>query len=162
MWKTIFEWKSILYVSVVWQIKDYSGNYHVMLVPCTTSIDQEYSLPLECHPREPVPFDLQIRFQQISDPVPEEYSLNTQFHLLKKKELWLSDGSLGFGQGSDASFTEGLCYMTSACMESLLCLHEWIKCSPPHMLAVTLNTQRFIHNTLGTNIANGHTGKWTL
>lgn len=52
-------------------------------------------------------FDLDIRFQQISDPVPAEFSLDTQFHLLRKKALWLSDGSMGFGEKSDAAFGMG-------------------------------------------------------
>lgn len=36
-----------------------------------------------------------------------EFSLNTQMFLLSKKELWLSDGSMGFGEGTDAAFSEG-------------------------------------------------------
>ncbi|KAI0207559.1 FRAS1-related extracellular matrix protein 2 [Lamellibrachia satsuma] len=88
-------------------VRDYSGNYIVKLVPCTTPMDQPFTRPISCNPHEPVPFDLQIRFQQISDPVATEFSLNIQFHLLQKKSLWLSDGSMGFGEGIDASFTTG-------------------------------------------------------
>lgn len=44
---------------------------------------------------------------QVSDPVATEFSLNTQMLLLSKKSLWLSDGSMGFGQESDIAFTEG-------------------------------------------------------
>lgn len=44
---------------------------------------------------------------QVSDPVAAEFSLNTQMFLLSKKELWLSDGSMGFGEGTDAAFSEG-------------------------------------------------------
>lgn len=44
---------------------------------------------------------------QVSDPVAAEFSLNTQMFLLSKKELWLSDGSMGFGEGSDTAFSEG-------------------------------------------------------
>lgn len=36
-----------------------------------------------------------------------EFSLNTQMYLLSKKSLWLSDGSMGFGQESDVAFAEG-------------------------------------------------------
>lgn len=36
-----------------------------------------------------------------------EFSLNTQMFLLSKRDLWLSDGSMGFGEGSDAAFSEG-------------------------------------------------------
>ncbi len=43
----------------------------------------------------------------MSDPVAVEFSLNTQMFLLSKKALWLSDGSMGFGQESDAAFSEG-------------------------------------------------------
>ncbi|XP_043918185.1 FRAS1-related extracellular matrix protein 3 [Protopterus annectens] len=88
-------------------VRDYSGTYTVKLIPCTTAPIQEYSLPLVCNPREPITFDLDIRFQQVSDPVAAEFSLNTQMFLLSKKELWLSDGSMGFGEGADAAFAEG-------------------------------------------------------
>uniref|UniRef100_A0A8C8SHP3 FRAS1 related extracellular matrix 2 n=1 Tax=Pelusios castaneus TaxID=367368 RepID=A0A8C8SHP3_9SAUR len=88
-------------------VRDYSGTYTVKLIACTTVPHQEYSLPVICNPREPITFDLDIRFQQVSDPVAAEFSLNTQMFLLSKKTLWLSDGSMGFGQQSDVAFTEG-------------------------------------------------------
>lgn len=44
----------------------------------------------------------------MSDPVAVEFSLNTQMFLLSKRTLWLSDGSIGFGQESDVAFSEGL------------------------------------------------------
>ncbi len=44
---------------------------------------------------------------QVSDPVAAEFSLNTQMFLLSKKEIWLSDGSMGFGEGTDTAFMEG-------------------------------------------------------
>ncbi|XP_012886943.1 PREDICTED: FRAS1-related extracellular matrix protein 2 [Dipodomys ordii] len=88
-------------------VRDYSGTYTVKLVPCTTPSNQEYHLPVTCNPREPVTFDLDIRFQQVSDPVAAEFSLNTHMYLLSKKSLWLSDGSIGFGQESDVAFAEG-------------------------------------------------------
>ena len=46
-------------------------------------------------------------FLQVSDPVAAEFSLNTQMFLLSKKEIWLSDGSMGFGEGTDAAFSDG-------------------------------------------------------
>lgn len=46
----------------------------------------------------------------MSDPVAVEFSLNTQMFLLSKRTLWLSDGSMGFGQESDVAFSEGLLY----------------------------------------------------
>ncbi|XP_032811128.1 FRAS1-related extracellular matrix protein 2-like [Petromyzon marinus] len=88
-------------------VRDYSGTYTVKLIPCTASPNQEYSIPAVCNPREPITFHLDIRFQQVSDPVATEFSLNTQMHLLSKKALWLSDGSMGFGEGTDTAFTEG-------------------------------------------------------
>ncbi|TMS07337.1 FRAS1-related extracellular matrix protein 2 [Larimichthys crocea] len=50
---------------------------------------------------------MDIRFQQVSDPVAAEFSLNTQMILLSKRMLWLSDGSMGFGQESDTAFSQG-------------------------------------------------------
>ena len=50
---------------------------------------------------------MEVRFQQVSDPVPAEFSLNTQFHLVSKKSLWTSDGSMGFGEDSDSAFFQG-------------------------------------------------------
>ncbi|XP_030648642.1 FRAS1-related extracellular matrix protein 2a isoform X2 [Chanos chanos] len=88
-------------------VRDYSGTYTVKLVPCTTAMNLEYTVPPVCNPREPVTFDLDIRFQQVSDPVAVEFSLNTQMFLLSKRALWLSDGSPNFGQESDAHFSEG-------------------------------------------------------
>ncbi|XP_053316906.1 FRAS1-related extracellular matrix protein 3 [Spea bombifrons] len=88
-------------------IRDYSGTYTVKLVPCMASPNQEYTVPIICNPREPITFDIDIRFQQVSDPVAAEFSLNTQMFLLSKKELWLSDGSMGFGEGTDIAFSEG-------------------------------------------------------
>jgi hypothetical protein len=37
-----------------------------------------------CLPQKPTAFQLKIRFQQLSDPVPAKFSLNTQFLLLRK------------------------------------------------------------------------------
>ncbi|XP_026184383.1 FRAS1-related extracellular matrix protein 2a isoform X2 [Mastacembelus armatus] len=88
-------------------VRDYSGTYTVKLIPCTSAQNVEYTVPPVCSPREPVTFDLDIRFQQVSDPVAVEFSLNTQMFLLSKKSLWLSDGSMGFGQESDVAFSEG-------------------------------------------------------
>uniref|UniRef100_A0A8C2J4A4 FRAS1 related extracellular matrix 2b n=1 Tax=Cyprinus carpio TaxID=7962 RepID=A0A8C2J4A4_CYPCA len=88
-------------------VRDYSGTYTVKLVPCMAPPGVEYSFRPVCHPREPITFDLDIRFQQVSDPVSAEFSLNTQMLLLSKKTLWLSDGSMGFGQESDTAFSEG-------------------------------------------------------
>ncbi|XP_035282659.1 FRAS1-related extracellular matrix protein 3 [Anguilla anguilla] len=88
-------------------VRDYSGTYTVKLIPCSASPNREYSLSPVCHPREPLTFDMDIRFQQVSDPVAAEFSLNTQMFLLSKRELWLSDGSMGFSEGADVAFSEG-------------------------------------------------------
>ncbi|XP_051542064.1 FRAS1-related extracellular matrix protein 2-like isoform X3 [Myxocyprinus asiaticus] len=88
-------------------VRDYSGTYIVKLIPCIAALNVEYSVPPVCNPREPVTFDLDIRFQQVSDPVAVEFSLNTQMFLLSKKALWLSDGSMGFSQENDAAFSQG-------------------------------------------------------
>ncbi|KAK2828336.1 hypothetical protein Q5P01_019370 [Channa striata] len=88
-------------------VRDYSGTYTVKLIPCTTAQNVEYTVPPVCSPREPITFDLDIRFQQVSDPLAVEFSLNTQMFLLSKRSLWLSDGSMGFGQESDIAFSEG-------------------------------------------------------
>ncbi|KAM9314134.1 FRAS1-related extracellular matrix protein 3 [Pholidichthys leucotaenia] len=88
-------------------VRDYSGTYTVKLTPCIASPNGEFSIPPVCHPREPLTFDIDIRFQQVSDPVAAEFSLDTQMFLLSKKELWLSDGSMGFGEGTDVAFSEG-------------------------------------------------------
>ncbi|KAG7258339.1 hypothetical protein CRUP_003300, partial [Coryphaenoides rupestris] len=64
--------------------------------------NMEYTIPPVCNPRDPVTFDLDIRFQQRWS-----FSLNTQMLLLSKRSLWLSDGAMGFGQDSDAAFSEG-------------------------------------------------------
>ncbi|XP_028974102.2 FRAS1-related extracellular matrix protein 3 [Esox lucius] len=88
-------------------VRDYSGTYTVKMIPCSASPNGEFSIPPVCHPREPLTFDMDIRFQQVSDPVAAEFSLNTQMFLLSKRELWLSDGSMGFGENTDTAFSEG-------------------------------------------------------
>ncbi|XP_068203768.1 FRAS1-related extracellular matrix protein 2-like [Palaemon carinicauda] len=88
-------------------VRDYSGLYIVRLLPCTENEDLLYSLPLICNPKDLVSFDLQVRFQQVSDPVAEEFSLNTQFHLTRKRELWLSNSNSNFDSDSDVSFYPG-------------------------------------------------------
>lgn len=88
-------------------VRDYSGTYTVKLVPCTTVPSLEYTIPPVCSPRDPLSFHLDIRFQQVSDPVAAEFSLNTQMMLLSKRTLWLSDGSMGFGQETDTAFSQG-------------------------------------------------------
>ena len=106
----------------MFQVRDYSGLFTIKLIPCITAVDQEYTLPIVCTPREPITFELPVRFQQVSDSVPAEFSLNTDFHLMRKRELWLSDGSMGFGDEGDAAFTEG--QLNSAELTTLA-VHPW-------------------------------------
>ncbi|XP_041935905.1 FRAS1-related extracellular matrix protein 3 isoform X2 [Alosa sapidissima] len=110
-------------------IRDYSGTYTVKLIPCSASPSGEFSIPPVCHPREPLTFDMDIRFQQVSDPVSAEFSLNTQMFLLSKKELWLSDGSMGFGEGSDSAFSEGSTIYGRVMVDPVQNLGESFSCS---------------------------------
>lgn len=48
------------------QVRDYSGTYTVKLVPCTSPPSLEYTIPPVCNPREPLTFDMDIRFQQVT------------------------------------------------------------------------------------------------
>ncbi|XP_077467281.1 FRAS1-related extracellular matrix protein 2-like [Stigmatopora argus] len=88
-------------------VRDYSGSYAVKLLPCTTTPGSEFTIPPLCNPRAPVGFDLDIRFQQVSDPVAAEFSLNTEMTLLAKKSLWLSDASAGLSPAGDTAFSPG-------------------------------------------------------
>ncbi|MGH0174903.1 UNVERIFIED_CONTAM: hypothetical protein FKN15_072671 [Acipenser sinensis] len=123
-------------------VRDYSGTYTVKLIPCTASPNQEYSVPVVCSPREPITFDLDIRFQQVSDPVAAEFSLNTQMILLSKKALWLSDGSMGFGQESDIAFAEAE-FGCLADSPSLLYRFKIIDKAQPETQARTFGDVRF-------------------
>lgn len=49
------------------QVRDYSGTYTVKLIPCTTAQNMEFTVPPICSPREPIAFDLDIRFQQVRE-----------------------------------------------------------------------------------------------
>ena len=46
-------------------IRDYSGTYTIKLIPCTTNPDQKYTIPVKCNPRDPLTFNMDIRFQQV-------------------------------------------------------------------------------------------------
>ncbi|KAL6483774.1 hypothetical protein MHYP_G00086460 [Metynnis hypsauchen] len=88
-------------------VHDYSGSYSLSLVPCVAPPTVAFTNPPVCHPQQPITFSLDVRFQQVSDAVPAEFTLNTRLYLMAKKELWLSDGSMGFGEGADVVFSEG-------------------------------------------------------
>lgn len=87
-------------------VRDYSGSYVVHLLPCTVTEDQVYALPLVCNPGNLISFDLKVRFQQVSDPVPEQFTLNTLFHLTSQRNLWLSNLTSDFDTQS-VSFYPG-------------------------------------------------------
>uniref|UniRef100_A0AAQ4PV11 Calx-beta domain-containing protein n=1 Tax=Gasterosteus aculeatus aculeatus TaxID=481459 RepID=A0AAQ4PV11_GASAC len=110
-------------------VRDYSGTYTVKLTACVASPNGEFSIPPVCHPREPLTFDMDIRFQQVSDPVAAEFSLNTQMFLLSKRELWLSDGSMGFGEGTDAAFSEGAMIYGRVMVDPVQNLGDSFSCS---------------------------------
>lgn len=93
------------------QLRDYSAFYHIHLVPCTVSSGQTYSLPLNCDPHDPITFQLPITFQQTSDPVSSEYTLNTNFHILNKRSLWLSESPIAAVGNSDSTFLPGLYFL---------------------------------------------------
>ena len=50
------------------QVRDYSGTYTLKLIPCTSPPNLEYNIPPVCNPREPLTFDMDIRFQQVTPP----------------------------------------------------------------------------------------------
>ncbi|XP_014777556.1 extracellular matrix protein 3 [Octopus bimaculoides] len=75
-------------------IDDYSGQYKVKLVSCTLPLSEEFNNAVSCEPQETISFDLPIRLQQISDPVPARFSLNTEFHLTQKRDIWLGENSI--------------------------------------------------------------------
>ncbi|KAF7645666.1 hypothetical protein LDENG_00200340, partial [Lucifuga dentata] len=52
-------------------VRDYSGTYTVKLLPCTAPPSLEYTIPPVCNPRQPLTFDLDIRFQQVTSPCPK-------------------------------------------------------------------------------------------
>lgn len=91
-------------------VKDYSGTYRIHLVPCTVREGAEFSEPMRCTPQEPVPFELPIHFQQVSDPVPTRFSLDTHFHITRRRDLWLRqepDQQQAAADDVDVSFVRG-------------------------------------------------------
>ncbi|KAL4230245.1 FRAS1-related extracellular matrix protein 2 [Mactra antiquata] len=88
--------------------QDFSGDYKINLVPCYASLTQSYTLQPECSYGNPMTFDLPIRFQQVNDPVPAKFSLNTQFYLIRKRDLWLSESLQGLSlREEDTAFAPG-------------------------------------------------------
>ncbi|XP_062590289.1 extracellular matrix protein 3-like [Saccostrea cucullata] len=88
-------------------IEDYTGVYNISLIPCLTPVHQTYMTDGPCYPQAPVSFSLPVQFQQISDPVPVEYTLDTDFHLMRKKEQWMSEDPGKYTQNRVSSFAPG-------------------------------------------------------
>ncbi|GAB6022620.1 hypothetical protein CHUAL_006715 [Chamberlinius hualienensis] len=74
-----------------YSVKDYSGMYQIKLIPCVYLS----STPI-CIPRDSINFDLNVRFQQISDPVASEYTLSTKFYLGRRIDNFEDDTELSF------------------------------------------------------------------
>lgn len=77
------------------QVRDYSGTYTVKLLPCTSPQSLEFTIPPVCNPREPLTFDMDIRFQQVTSPCLELkrttwesllFSSTTTLHLKKSQK----------------------------------------------------------------------------
>ncbi|OQV15527.1 Extracellular matrix protein FRAS1 [Hypsibius exemplaris] len=65
-------------------IRDYTGDYTLELIPCMATKPDYYSTgasDLSCEPRPAKQFILPISFQQANRPLPVVYSLNTEFQL---------------------------------------------------------------------------------
>ncbi len=80
-------------------MRDYSGTYTVKLVPCTSPPSLEYTVPPVCNPREPLTFDMDIRFQQVTSP---DQELN-----LKKMEKFIDLLETFSQQNKDSGRTGG-------------------------------------------------------
>ncbi|XP_071953706.1 extracellular matrix organizing protein FRAS1-like [Antedon mediterranea] len=76
-------------------LKDFSGDYIIELMPCTVTPTQSYksedNSPLICTAHQPEKFVVPIAFQQTNRPVPVVYSLNTEFHLMNNEKVFLMD-----------------------------------------------------------------------
>lgn len=86
-------------------VRDYTGSYVFKMIPCTVSGEEEFSLPPDCTPGEPVSFNLNFTIQQTSEPVEASFTLNTRFFLLNSREQWLSS-RLSSSQVTDVYFKE--------------------------------------------------------
>lgn len=120
VWHLIFrisisvKWNIILchyeyctWLSFLKQLDDYTGVYNITLIPCLTPVYEAYTLDTPCHPESPISFSLPIQFQQISNPVPAEYTLNTDLSLTRKRDQWISEKPLKYGHKLGSSFAPG-------------------------------------------------------
>ncbi|XP_076043694.1 extracellular matrix organizing protein FRAS1-like [Oratosquilla oratoria] len=77
-----------------YNLKDYTGEYSLLLIPCTVTPTQSYEVadPPPCTPHTtPTEFVLPIAIQQTYRPVPLVYTLNTDLQLVRSKEELLAD-----------------------------------------------------------------------
>ncbi|XP_033644314.1 extracellular matrix protein FRAS1-like [Asterias rubens] len=76
-----------------YNLKDYSGDYVIELLPCTVTPTQSYNImpdmPVVCTAHPPEKFVVPIAFQQTNRPVPVVYSLSTEFHLMNNEKVFL-------------------------------------------------------------------------
>ncbi|CAL1537799.1 unnamed protein product, partial [Lymnaea stagnalis] len=96
------EW---IFISELTGLRDFSGTYMVQLIPCIVSLDPKFNQPNGCSPQTPLTFELPIRIRQVSDPVPSKYSLNTNFYLTRRRDLWLSDNDNGIKDALNDAFS---------------------------------------------------------
>ncbi|XP_077999737.1 extracellular matrix organizing protein FRAS1-like [Glandiceps talaboti] len=82
-------WRAISH----YNLKDYSGDYTMELMPCTVTSTQSYQvmpdMPVVCTGHMPHRFVVPIAFQQTNRPVPVVYSLDTKFHLMNNEKVFL-------------------------------------------------------------------------
>jgi extracelluar matrix protein FRAS1 len=73
-------------------LTDYSGQYHLMLVPCTVSHNTQYksSSKSKCTSHPPVQIPLNVNFQVPARPVPAKYSLQTEFQITNNPKQFLA------------------------------------------------------------------------
>uniref|UniRef100_A0A4W5K5R7 Uncharacterized protein n=1 Tax=Hucho hucho TaxID=62062 RepID=A0A4W5K5R7_9TELE len=77
---TLQTWSFVSQLSV----RDYSGSYTVVLLPCLIP-EGGHTDPLVCHPRPPLSFSLDVRFQQVSSSQVQVFF----FTLLSMKVKWI-------------------------------------------------------------------------
>lgn len=71
------------------QVRDYSGTYTVKMVPCIPSPNEKFSIPPVCSPREPLTFDMDIRFQQVQTAdISQTWDLKTCLECISASHPW--------------------------------------------------------------------------
>lgn len=96
-------------------LADYTDTYVIKLIPCVVAQGVGYSNPLNCNPGDKLTFELPIRFQQTTNPVGAQYSLNTQFYIVNKETTWLMDSTADFGSDIDQVFSPSKMSFSCSC-----------------------------------------------